>query len=150
MKFTDYIVDKLYEMAFEQSFALDKIEEQVPGVITHILCCHLMPDSRDISHWIDEIAAFTGKMDDYCDVKTKSGRISYANLINGVHPKLTPEWVKKKIPFIERKYKRKFSKENVNDAIEKAIDIMHDIFLDMASNKFDIEKYVKILNTKEA
>lgn len=149
MRFGDYVKNKLYEMAFEQAFALDKIEEQVPGAIIHILCCHLMPHSRDIPHWIDEIAAFTGKMDDYCDVKTKSKRISYANLVSGVHPKLTPEWVKKKISFIERKYKRKFSKEDVNVAIEKTIDIMHDMFLDMANNKFDIENYVEILSTKE-
>lgn len=150
MRFTDYIADKLYEMAFRQLFALEKIEEQTPGALVHILKCFLMPDSREISHWLDEIEAFTSRMDGYGEVKPDSKRISYNNIIKQTQKKVSYDSVKKKIPYLERKYRKKFNKNEVDIAISKTLDLMRDIFLDISKDEYDMAKYADILDVKGA
>lgn len=136
MKFSDYLKSKLWEMAFSQEHALDKVEELAPKTIEHILKCRLMPDSREIPHWLNEIKAYTEKMDDYCDVKTRTGRPSYANLLNKLEVKLKYEKVAKKIPNIELEYSKKFKPSEVRKAIEFTISQMQEILKELSQDTF--------------
>lgn len=132
MKFTDYI----YEMAFRQKTALENIEALVPETIVHILKCRLMPDSREIPHWLNEIKAFTKKMNVYSNTKTKSGKLSYANLIKQCKTEMSFEEILKEIPDIEWEYSTRFSDSDAKDAINFAIEIMSGVFLDISQNNF--------------
>lgn len=132
MKFTDYI----YEMAFRQKTALENIEALVPETIVHILKCRLMPDSREIPHWLNEIKAFTKKMNVYSNTKTKSGKLSYANLIKQCSVEMSFEEILKEIPDIEWEYNTQFSDSAAKDAINFAIEIMSGVFLDISQNNF--------------
>lgn len=132
MQFFDYI----YEMAFRQKNALENIEALVPETIVHIMKCRLMPNSEGIPHWLDEIRAFTKKMNVYSNTKTKSGKLSYANLIKQCKVEMSFEEVLKEIPDIEWEYNTRFSDSVVKDAINFAIEIMKGVFLDISQNKY--------------
>lgn len=138
MKFTDYI----YEMAFRQKNALENVEALVPETIVHILKCRLMPDSVDIPHWLNEIKAFTKKMNVYSNTKTKSGKLSYANLIKQCEIEMSFSEVLKEIPDIEWEYNTRFSDTDAKEAINFAIEIMKCVFLDISQNNF---RWLKIM-----
>lgn len=72
MEFKDYIT----EMAYRQSFALEKTEELLPELSLHIVKFWTMPDSREIPHWTNEVTAWLRRIKGYSKTKTDSGVIS--------------------------------------------------------------------------
>jgi hypothetical protein len=75
MRFKEF----LFEFAFEQSKALEKIEEIIPQLSIHLAKCLAMPKSRDLNHWKTEIRSFIFKIDNFANIKTKSKRIKKKN-----------------------------------------------------------------------
>lgn len=71
MKFSEFI----YEMAFPQSRALQKIEEQLTQLSMHFLKTWMKASSRDYNHWRNEIINYLNRINDYSRIKTKNGLI---------------------------------------------------------------------------
>lgn len=143
MKFCDYICDKIYEMAFRQAHSLEKIEELVPETIVHILKCRLMPDSRDLKHWLKEIKKWTDKMNVFSNTKTKSGRLSYENLLLQCKVEINPDTIIKEIPGLEWEYEVTFEEKDVLTAINFTTEFMKEIFYDLSQNNYDWLKYCR-------
>ena len=100
MKFSDWI----FEMAYRQSRAIEKIEDLLPMVSIHILKCELMPDSIDGNHWLSEIKNWFRKINDFSFTKTKSGKISYKVFEKEFGIKLETRHLKKYVEEIEDEY----------------------------------------------
>lgn len=137
MSFKEYICQKLWEMAFEQAHAQEKIEELVPETAEHILKCRLMPDSRDVPHWFNEIKKWTDKMDGYADTKTKRGRISYSILLKECGKKISAPKLSKVVKGLEWEYNTKFNAENSESAINFTTELMKEIFYDLSQDNYD-------------
>ena len=83
----------LYEMAFPQSKALQKIEELLSQLSIHFLKCWIIPNSRNYNHWRGEIINFLGRINDYSRVKTKRGLIDRKNFDKEYKHTLELPWV---------------------------------------------------------
>ena len=59
----------IFEMAYKQDRAIEKIEDLLPQLSLHILKVWLMPESRDREHWIKEIENWLNLINRFSRVK---------------------------------------------------------------------------------
>ena len=92
MRFSFYLT----EMAYHQDRAIEKIEDLLSQVITHLFKCLTMSESRDFNHWLKEIRNWISQMDDYSVVKPKNRRINLKVFLKEYEQKLSFKYLLRK------------------------------------------------------
>ena len=75
---------QLNEMAFDRKSVIDKIKFKSQTILEHeIKCVVYQNTTRDLNHWIDEIAQNFHIINRY-EAKTKSGKLKYEDYLENV------------------------------------------------------------------
>jgi hypothetical protein len=105
-------IDFIFEFAYEQKDALARIEDQIPQLSAHLIKVLIFVDDVNQNHWQKEILSYIDIIDNVCDTKTKSGRISAKTLHKTLKNTLEDRYFEKIIKKLSRDYDIKLSPVN--------------------------------------
>lgn len=139
MKFTDFI----FEMAYNQNRAIEKIEDLLPELSKHILKVWLIPESENYKHWISEIKNWVDKISDYSRVKTPFGVIKYSKFKKEFGGYFDTKYVSNKLEVLKSNYNL-----GIVDVkkLSKNMDAIYDYLWEAISSKtFNITEFIKTI-----
>lgn len=114
MKLLDYI----FEFAYEQNSALEKIEDKMPQLSAHLIKVLVFEDDINQKHWRAEILTFIDSIDNYCDIKSKNRRISAKTIKKSLSNTLEDRYFEKILKKLYRNYDTKlFPADKTNKQI---------------------------------
>ena len=125
MRFSFYLT----EMAYHQDRAIEKIEDLLPQVISHLFKCLTMSESQDFNHWLKEIRNWISQMDDYSVVKPKNRRINLKVFLKEYDQKLSFKYLLRKYENILYQYGLE-DRKNIPSS-EKCIEFVQGFLLDL-------------------
>lgn len=139
MKFSEF----LNEMAFRQGTSLERIELQTIFLIEHIFKIWLMPNSENYNHWSKEIQNFVNLIDNFCNVKTRSGRIPYKTLKKSMQNLQNQKWLEKQLNYVIRDYQVIPLRVDLVTSIQNFLEYFWNLLSLNRVDKFELLDYIQ-------
>ena len=140
MRFGDFI---LFEMAYHQDKAIEKIEDLFPQLTRHILKVWLMPKSRDYRHWLGEITNWLGMIEGFSRVKTPSKRISLRKFETEFDGYFDERTIKNFLYGIKIQYDLTVGPTIAGYLSRRIQNLYHSLWVELSQGTFDIEEFIK-------
>ena len=135
MTFADYM---MLEMAFNSKEAEARMSASMNSFIDHILKIQYARN-RSQNHWERELISFIRNFDSWARVKTKSKRISYKRLKNGLLDYCSPNCIKSSV-FALKSYN--LVELDIKEVSRWVTKLFKDLFFDISQNTCDVETYL--------
>ena len=133
-------------MAYHQDRAIEKIEDLLPQVISHLFKCLTMSESQDFNHWLKEIRNWISQMDDYSVVKPKNRRINLKVFLKEYDQKLSFKYLLRKYENILYQYGLEDRKNTPSS--EKCIEFVQSFLVDLLETLANDELSLSSLEKK--
>ena len=140
MRFGDFI---LFEMAYLQDKAIEKIEDLFPQLVRHILKVWLIPKSRDYKHWLNEIENWLELIEGFSRVKTPSKRISLRKFKKEFDGYFDERTIKNFLFGIKNQYDLQIDSSCVKDFSNKIQILFQSLWVELSQGSLDIEIFMK-------
>ena len=131
------------EMAYNQDNALDRIKSKLPKLIQHLILIKIFANTDSCSHWMDEICGYLITINDYCNVKTKNGRISLKVLKNTFDDIMDVTEVEDIVTRIEKKYGIKVLDDEIVKFQKYIYNFFDKLWYDLSNDEFRLRNILE-------